>query len=214
MEPNVPIHVLVLGTDSDALRHLVEPTSAPAGVSIVAAVQFEEAVRAVRTTPPDVVLVDTLHTQLEPVVIVRVLRALRPQLPVILMADEEPDDDVLQAIADAGCAGIVSGRDRAVVGAAVMDAHAGESVFSPALVRRLATRYREVGPVTHSLTYRELEVLVLLAQGRATGAIATELGITSTTVRGYVQSLLAKLGVHSRLEAVVVATRLGLLTHR
>lgn len=64
------------------------------------------------------------------------------------------------------------------------------------------------------LTAREREVLGLLAEGASTATIAARLVITSATARKHVQSLLAKLGAHSRLEAVAVATRAGLLAER
>jgi DNA-binding NarL/FixJ family response regulator len=61
------------------------------------------------------------------------------------------------------------------------------------------------------LTHRQLEVLRLLAEGRSTCEIAAQLGLSQTTVRNYVANLLAALGVHSRLQAVVAARKLGLI---
>jgi DNA-binding NarL/FixJ family response regulator len=61
------------------------------------------------------------------------------------------------------------------------------------------------------LTKRQLEVLRLLAEGRSTDEIATKLGLSTTTVRNYVANLLLRLGVHSRLQAVVVARKAGLI---
>jgi PAS domain S-box-containing protein len=75
-------------------------------------------------------------------------------------------------------------------------------------VRRLPPK---LGGVAHGLTPREWEVLCQMAEGRGTKEIATELGIASATVRTHVQNLLAKLGVHSRLEAIALAVREGWL---
>jgi DNA-binding NarL/FixJ family response regulator len=61
------------------------------------------------------------------------------------------------------------------------------------------------------LTQRQLGVLRLLADGRSTSQIAEELYLSKTTVRNHIARLLANLGVHSRVQAVVVATRLGLI---
>jgi DNA-binding CsgD family transcriptional regulator len=66
-------------------------------------------------------------------------------------------------------------------------------------------------PSAVALTERQLEVLRLLAEGRSTAEIATELGLSPTTVRNYVAGLIAALGVHTRLQAVVAAHRAGLL---
>ena len=61
------------------------------------------------------------------------------------------------------------------------------------------------------LTPRESDVLTLMARGHDVRAISVELGVTELTCRGYVKSILSKLGVHSQLQAVVVAWRLGLV---
>lgn len=77
---------------------------------------------------------------------------------------------------------------------------------------RPSKRQRRVYEQTgYDLTQRQREVLGLLADGHSTLEIARELGLSQTTVRNYVAGILAALGVHTRLQAVVVATRSGLL---
>jgi DNA-binding CsgD family transcriptional regulator len=66
-------------------------------------------------------------------------------------------------------------------------------------------------PSGHRLTGRELEVLQLLADGKSTSQIAAELYLSKTTVRNHIAHLLAKLGVHTRIQAIVVARRVGLI---
>ena len=61
------------------------------------------------------------------------------------------------------------------------------------------------------LTRRQREVLALLADGQSTDAIAAELGISTTTVRNHIANLMSILGAHTRLEAVITATRAGLI---
>jgi two-component system, NarL family, response regulator DesR len=61
------------------------------------------------------------------------------------------------------------------------------------------------------LTTRQREVLRLLSEGRTTAEIATELGLTRTTVRNYIAGVLGALGAHTRLQAVVVARKMGLI---
>ena len=63
----------------------------------------------------------------------------------------------------------------------------------------------------HALTKRETDVLRLLAKGMASQAIERELGVSHATVRNHIQNLLSKLGVHNRVEAVVLALRAGLV---
>ena len=61
------------------------------------------------------------------------------------------------------------------------------------------------------LTTRQLDVLRLLSNGRSTAEIATELGLSTTTVRNYIANLFVALGVHSRLQAVIAAREAGLI---
>jgi DNA-binding CsgD family transcriptional regulator len=82
-------------------------------------------------------------------------------------------------------------------------------IFGLARPPRRARRGRENGGF--ELTERQREILVLLSEGRSTTEMAKELGLTQTTVRNYVAQLLAALGAHTRLQAVVVASREGLL---
>jgi two-component system nitrate/nitrite response regulator NarL len=70
---------------------------------------------------------------------------------------------------------------------------------------------REVALLADQLTYRELDVLRLLAEGTQGEAIARKLGISRNTVRTHVQSILTKLQVHSRLEAATFAVRHGIV---
>jgi DNA-binding NarL/FixJ family response regulator len=95
---------------------------------------------------------------------------------------------------------------------AVRAAAAGESVISPEMLARLLPRLRATEPQPHdSLTEREREVLTLLAEGLSNAAIADRLVVSVHTVRNHVANLSAKLGAHSKLEALAIAVREGLL---
>jgi DNA-binding NarL/FixJ family response regulator len=98
------------------------------------------------------------------------------------------------------------------VTAAVRAAAAGESVISPELLARLLPRFGR-GKVSSAdeLTEREREVLALVAEGLSNAAIAERLVVSVHTVRNHVASLSAKLGAHSKLEALSIAVRQGLL---
>ena len=97
--------------------------------------------------------------------------------------------------------------------AALHAAAAGLIVTDPAFV---VSRPLSFAPLRQempsALTPRELEVLLLVAEGLTNRAIGSRLGISANTAKFHVQAVLAKLGVSSRTEAVVQATRLGLLT--
>ncbi len=126
------------------------------------------------------------------------------------------EGSLLSAAIDAGCAGFITkdNASRELVHA-VRAAGRGESVISPAMLAKLLPRLRD--EPTHAsrdpreLTARELEVLTLLADGLSTEGIEQALFVSRHTVRNHVQRIMAKLGAHSRLEAVTLAVRHGLI---
>jgi two-component system, NarL family, nitrate/nitrite response regulator NarL len=191
--------ILVVDDDprtGEAISALLEG----AGFETRQASSGEEALAATREVRPQMVLLDV---RLPGVSGYEVLRELRRRfgetLPVMFVSGErvEPLDRV---------AGLLLGADDYLV-----------KPFAPdeliARVRRLAIRSASNGEdaVTANLTRREREVLELLASGLAQPEIARRLVISSGTVASHIEHILAKLGVHSRAEAVAVAHRSGFL---
>jgi DNA-binding NarL/FixJ family response regulator len=114
----------------------------------------------------------------------------------------------------AGCVGFLAkNRPWGEVGAAVRAAAGGQSVMR---VEELTDLLAQLNPAVDNggkwLTPREIDVLRLLANGRTTAAIAAELFLSAHTVRNHISSILSKLGAHSKLEAVAVAARDGLVS--
>lgn len=133
----------------------------------------------------------------------------------VIVVTADPDEGAVRRALDLGARGFVH-KTRGV--AALIDAvHRvvdGEVAIELPPRRRAAAvavenEYRRLA--SH-LTAREWDCLRLIVDGRGTGEIASQLGISGTTVRTHVQAVLTKLGVHTRLEAVAVASRHGLLT--
>jgi DNA-binding NarL/FixJ family response regulator len=87
----------------------------------------------------------------------------------------------------------------------------GEIVVDRGVTPRRGVR-TEAQRLAEYLTPREREVLSRLARGETTSALAKEMGVTASTARSHVQSVLTKLGVHSQREAVIVAARQGLVS--
>ncbi len=126
--------------------------------------------------------------------------------PCSSLAGKRPPD--LQAALEAGCAGFL--EKTGPIGAlapAVRAAAAGEVVLSRADLETMVAS----GAERFGLTRREREVLRLVADGGTNRAIAEALHVSVNTVRTHMQSVLTKLGAHSKLEAVVLARRRGLL---
>jgi DNA-binding NarL/FixJ family response regulator len=166
----------------------------------------DEAVRALRAQAPDVVLLDMAIPHNE--WLVRALVAAVPGTRVVALAVPEVEREVL-ACAEAGVAGYVT-RDASVedVVAAVESAARGEVLCSPrmaaTLFNRIATLALERSPasIESRLTARELEILDLIDQGLSNKEIARRLTIELSTVKNHVHSILDKLNVNRRGEAV------------
>lgn len=145
------------------------------------------------------------------------LRRLFPGLPVVMVTDS-PDPLVAARAIDVGANAVVHKTDEVKrIVHAIERVVAGEFLINPALIRqamhvRRDNESRPSRPLIGHLTPRERLVLERLVAGDTTDSIATRLGISRTTTRGYVQAVLMKLGVHSRLEAVAFALRYSIVT--
>jgi DNA-binding CsgD family transcriptional regulator len=85
-------------------------------------------------------------------------------------------------------------------------------LITPRTIATLLAKRRAIDAQLYSLTVREKEVLRLMAEGMSSRSVAARSGISYTTVRTHIRSLGSKLGVHSKLEAIVKARELGLLS--
>lgn len=111
-----------------------------------------------------------------------------------------------------GCRAMLSRQsDEEQLAAALAAVAGGLAVFSPSLVESLQSPARPSGATASDLTPRESEVLALLAEGLTNKAIAQRLTISEHTVKFHVNAILGKLDAQSRTDAVVRATRLGLI---
>ena len=175
---------------------------------------FVPGVAALRAAP-DVVVVDLERDDGHGLgALVEVCEAVRDVR--VIAATTERDPELGSAIVTAGASGLLpSWGDPAEMEDAIRRAVAGELVLPDdhlsSLVDRLrAVRARVTGAANlESLTARELEVLRLLSDGRSTVEIAALLGISPMTVQSHVKNVLAKLRVHSKVEAVRLAWRFG-----
>ncbi len=131
-------------------------------------------------------------------------------LPLVLLLPDEARTSQAWAIGIRGLLTRDAGLDR--LAAALHAAAAGLAVIDPSLAATLVTSRAEApGSPVEALTPREIEVLRLMAEGLPNKAIARQLGISEHTVKFHVNAILGKLGVESRTEAVVRATRQGLI---
>lgn len=213
MDDNVDMRVLIVEDHrmvAEAFTEIIEQQPDMEVVGYAATV--DEARRLARSETPDVVLMDFRLRDGDGVQATLAIKEDRPETQVVMVTSALTDAVLIPAL-EAGCSGFLT-KDRPIgeVLAAVRSAALGESTISPDMLVRLLPRLRPMRKgVAEDLTPRELEVLRLLAAGESTQSIANALVLSSKTVRNHVQSILAKLGVHSKLEAVSTAARRGLI---
>lgn len=211
-----PVRVLVVDDHevlAASLAHVLDDE--PDFLSVGVAGTLEKARSMIRSTAPDVLLLDHRLPDGDGVAAIPELLALRPSLRVVVLTASAADH-VLVAAIEAGASGFLSKtRSLAEVTSAVRSAATGEAVISPEMLARLLPRLSRGGGRRHEeLTEREREVLDLVADGLTNAAIADKLVVSVHTVRNHIANLSAKLGAHSKLEALSIAVREGLLPDR
>lgn len=181
--------------------------------SVGVAGDVESSVRLCAALRPDVVVMDYHLSGGNGVAAsVRILRE-RPGTRIVMLTGD-PAQHVLEAAASTGiCAFLPKDGSLRTLLETIRSARCGTMAVHPSLLAGPDPARRSGGEVP-ALTRRELQVLRLMAQGHSVGTNARLLNITPNTCRGYVKTILAKLGAHSQLEAVAVASELGLLTAR
>jgi len=171
---------------------------------------LDDGMAAVAASAPDLVVLDHRLGGDTGASSVRALKERSPSTRVLMLTASDERAVLLEAM-DAGCDGFVTKRrDIGEVFAAVAAVLRGDTPISPDMVGALLGS--RPSPPGGDLTPRESDVLQLIGAGHSNKQTARELGISVHTVRNHVQHLLDKLGAHSQLEAVAIASRLGLLS--
>ena len=187
-------------------------------IEVVAeAADGDQAVTGALETRPDLVLMDIRMPVLDGI---EAARRLLPQLPdtrVVMLTTFDLDDYVVDAFR-AGAAGfLLKTAPPTQLVAAIRTVHAGDGLLAPASTRRLIEQSAQsaqpaaAGPELGTLTAREHDVLRLLARGLSNAEIAAQLVVEPSTIKSHVASLLAKLGLRDRVQAVIFAYENGLI---
>ena len=178
-----------------------------------------EAIEATRRLLPDVILMDVRMPNLDGVEATRRLVDRGTDSRILILTTFDLDEYVYEAIR-AGASGFLlkDVRPQELVDAIHVVAK-GDALLAPSITRRLLDRFAEQAPQDpskppgqlESLTERELQVLKLVAKGWSNAELAERLFLSETTVKTHVSSVLRKLGLRDRVQAVVLAYEAGLV---
>jgi DNA-binding NarL/FixJ family response regulator len=183
----------------------------------------DAAIEAATYLQPDVVLMDVcLPGGTSGIEATRTIVARSPRTRVVVMSGSGDPAELLVEAIEAGAAGFLPKTEAATnILASIRSAANGESLLPPGLLawamRRVsATRSARavVGERAATLTDREREVLQRMSEGESNNDIAKDLFLSIHTINTHVRNILAKLEVHSKLQAVVWAARAGVITAR
>jgi DNA-binding NarL/FixJ family response regulator len=189
------------------------------GITVVGeAATGAEAVAQAERLRPDVVLMDVRMPEMDGLEATRRITATTPAPKVVMLTTFDLDDYVYAALRAGASGFLLKDSPRADLIAAVRAAAGGDALLAPSVTRRLieafARRPAETSPSPTqlaSVTARERDVLMLMARGRTNAEIAAALVVSEATVKTHVGSLLAKLGLRDRVQAVILAYETGLI---
>jgi two-component system, NarL family, response regulator DevR len=191
------------------LRELLE--SQPDMVVVGESDSAAEAARRIPALRPNVAVLDGRLPDGSGIDVCREIRSVDPTIHALILTSFD-DDEALFAAIMAGAAGYVL---KQIHGTDLIDAvrrvSAGQSLLDPALTARVLQRVREgapTDPTLAQLTDQERRILACIAEGLTNRQIGERLFLAEKTVKNYVSSLLAKLGLERRTQAAVLATRL------
>ncbi len=170
-----------------------------------------EAIRRIPALRPDVAILDARLPDGSGIDVCREIRSIDPNIKGLILTSYEDDEALFSAIM-AGAAGYVLKQIR---GSDLVDTvrrvAAGQSLLDPAVTQRVLERIRhpeEEPEELRALTEQERRILAYVAEGLTNREIAAKMFLAEKTVKNYVSSMLAKLGVERRTQAAVLAARL------
>jgi DNA-binding NarL/FixJ family response regulator len=171
------------------------------------------AVQMARTLQPDLLLMDINMPELNGIEATRQITAVTPH-PAILILTMFDDDTVLSAV-EAGAHGyLLKGAHGDETLRAIRAVANGEAIFSPAVAKKMMRHFKggrsDKAEPFPELTPREREILALVAAGLTNSAIAERLVLSPKTIRNQVSTIIGKLGVNGRAQAIIKARDAGL----
>ena len=205
-QPIHPIRVLIVDDHAMVRKGLTAFLKNEPGLELVGeACDGREAIQACEQLCPDVILMDLVMPELGGVAATRTIHQRWPHVQVLALTsfqEKELVQDALQAGAIGYLLKNLSGEELAE---AIRQAYSGKPTLAPEAMQALIQPPSEAESLAADLTRREQEVLALLVKGMSNPEIAGRLFISRATVKVHISSILSKLGVASRAEAISLA---------
>jgi DNA-binding NarL/FixJ family response regulator len=216
--PDDRVSIVVVDDDDHFREALAELLTAYDLDVVGTAGSARAAVEAVDGLKPDVVLMDVQMPGVTGIEATQTIVQMHPSTRILMLTISGDGADVLEAMLAGATGYLVKGTAPESLVAGIRAAAAGDSLLSPGLAAKLLGRIREPSPASRGrvdaalLSDRELEVLELLARGKANADIARELYLSPHTVRNHISNILSKLQIANRTEAAAYAIRSGLVS--
>jgi NarL family two-component system response regulator LiaR len=175
----------------------------------------DEAVRMAEALKPDVILMDLVMPGLDGVDTTRRIKSVNPSVEIVILTSYH-DDSYIFPVLEAGALSYILKDSRLEdVAETLRLALKQEAVLDPSIasrvIKKLTGRHEDIPNPFIELTEREMEVLLLIADGLSNNEIAEELVISEHTVKSYVSNILSKLDLKDRTQAAVYAWRKGII---
>jgi DNA-binding NarL/FixJ family response regulator len=213
-----PLRVLVVDDDALVRAGLSMMLDGIHGIAVVGeAADGDEVLAAADAHAPDVVLMDLRMPRVDGITATRRLRR-RPHPPeIIVLTTFDTDENILYALRAGASGFLLKDTPPAQIVQAVRQVAAGDPILSPRITRRLMDRaatqagaYQRARTALATLSPRENEVVLAVAQGRTNAEIAAELFMSVATVKAHVSNILSKLGLDNRTQIALLAHDAGL----
>ncbi len=212
---------LILIDDHTLFREGLESLLALRNINVLAAVgNGRDGLRLASELAPDIILLDMRMPEMDGIDVLRQLRKNGFKNPVVMLTTSSDERDLVQSLRSGAQGYLLKDMEPDQLVLALRDIVNGKTVVAPDLAPVLArivqgdTVEADDNSPFSKLTPRENEILSLLAEGQSNKVIARNLGISDGTVKLHVKSILRKLGIHSRVEAAVIAVEEGLRANR
>ncbi len=187
------------------------------GIEVADAVASgEEGIQRAEELKPDIVLLDLRMPDMGGLEVLQKLREGESSIPVVMLTTSNEETDLIKSLRSGAQGYLLKDMEPDELVSALRDIENGKNVVAQDLTDALARMVQgdasvadDEGPFS-DLTPREMEILCLLAEGQSNKLIARNLGISDGTVKLHVKAILRKLGIHSRVEAAVIAVEQGL----